>query len=331
MAAPVISSVSFSPSSGWVGIGGQIFMTINADGTGYTNWAITVNNKSVTNFTDNANNTYTVTYTVAEGDDNTLTTIPISVVLDNSGEQNTPFTTSPADVDTPEIKANRPTIVITENAPDPISSDPFTATFTFDSVMTGFTTGDITLTNATLSNFATLDNIEWTATITPTGSSPLTIFVDELLALDVASNGNSASNTISITVDASGADGISVPSLYQSLTGKTLTVQSQLTSKIKDVPVTCTYSVDQNYVTGGNTCDLSLGGRIKDIIDVLVVSNDKGLKIDYVAGTNASNGKLKCRGCDPADIGGAVVGFPELPNASTETNSMIVRLLVRGV
>ncbi len=49
---------------------------------------------------------------------------------------------------------------------------------------------------------------------------------------------------------------------HKSLTGKTLAVQAELTSKLKSVIVDVTYGGSDNYATNGNTVDLSMGGRI---------------------------------------------------------------------
>lgn len=65
--APVITSVSYSPTSGWRKIGDTVTLTINADAAGYTAGAITVNGVAVTGFTDVGGGIYTATYTVASG------------------------------------------------------------------------------------------------------------------------------------------------------------------------------------------------------------------------------------------------------------------------
>lgn len=92
---PVISSLSVSPDSGYRKINDTVTLTINADQTGYTAGAITVNGEDVTDFTDNLDNTYTVTYTVEEGDsDVPMGAITASVVLvDSATNANTAYIT----------------------------------------------------------------------------------------------------------------------------------------------------------------------------------------------------------------------------------------------
>lgn len=126
---------------------------------------------------------------------------------------------------------------------------------------------------------------------------------------------------------------IAVDSLFERLTGKTLSVQSVLSSKIKDTVVDITYGASDTYTTNGLVVDLSLGGRISQILDCVPISNNKGLHLEYVptADRDAKLGKIKCYGVDPASAGGAVVGFSELPSSSSQVNSLSIKVRVRGV
>jgi len=111
-AVPVISSVSFSPSSGLVKVDEIITMTIVSDGTGYSPGEIIINSSQADDgsFTDNGDNTYSVTYTVVDGDEDIAddAQIPISVVLSNESGDSDPFTTSPSADDSPAIVVNLP-------------------------------------------------------------------------------------------------------------------------------------------------------------------------------------------------------------------------------
>ncbi len=110
---PIINGVTFNRTTGFLKIGDTLDMTISADQADYTNGGITINGKAVTGFTNNHNNTYTVTYTVAAGDTDILdaSQIPVSVVLTNSANSsNVAYTTAPAAASAPGIDANVPTI-----------------------------------------------------------------------------------------------------------------------------------------------------------------------------------------------------------------------------
>ena len=90
-----------------------------------------------------------------------------------------------------------PTVTIT-GVPNP-SSAAFTATFTFLEPVTGFAVGDITLGNATASNFAVTSTTVYTALITPTAEAAFTVDVAANVAMDAAGNGNTAAVQVSST------------------------------------------------------------------------------------------------------------------------------------
>tara|TARA_B110000240_G_scaffold157857_1_gene175710 strand:+ start:366 stop:758 length:393 start_codon:yes stop_codon:yes gene_type:complete len=119
---------------------------------------------------------------------------------------------------------------------------------------------------------------------------------------------------------------------HKSLTGKTLSIQSELTSKLKSVVVDITYAVGDNYLTNGNVVDVSLGSRISTVIGAEILDGNKGLLLQYIpSATNAaSTGKIKCYGEDHTAKGSAARAFAELANASTAVNSMTCKIRVLG-
>ena len=120
--------------------------------------------------------------------------------------------------------------------------------------------------------------------------------------------------------------------LHKSLTGKTLSIQSELTSKLKSVVVDITYAGNEAYATNGNVVDLSLGGRIGTVIGAQIFDGNKGLVLQYVPATGgaAATGKIKCYGEDHTAKGSAARSFAELANASTAVNSMTCKIRVLG-
>ena len=119
---------------------------------------------------------------------------------------------------------------------------------------------------------------------------------------------------------------------HKSLTGKTLTVQSQLTSRLRTAIVDVTYGGSDNYATNGNTVDLSMGGRISTVIGAEVLHTSAGLLLQYVpaaAGASAT-GKIKAYGHTPTSSTSTVVAFEELDNADTAVNSMTIRVRITG-
>ena len=107
-----------------------------------------------------------------------------------------------------------PTVTIT-GVPG-TSSAPFTATFTFSEAVTGFVVGDITLGNATASNFTVTSTTVYTALITPTAYGTVTVDVAVNVAQDAVGNDNTAATQASSTY--SGRRGPSVPGAPASLT-----------------------------------------------------------------------------------------------------------------
>ena len=119
---------------------------------------------------------------------------------------------------------------------------------------------------------------------------------------------------------------------HKSLTGKTLSIQAELTSKLKSTIVDVTYGASDNYATNGNVVDLSLGSRINTVIGAQIVHCNKGLLLQYVpavAGA-AATGKIKCFGHTPTSSTATVVALEELDNADTAVNSMTIRIRIIG-
>ena len=119
---------------------------------------------------------------------------------------------------------------------------------------------------------------------------------------------------------------------HKSLTGKTLSIQSELTSKLKTTVVDVTYGASDNYATNGNTVDLSLGSRINTVIGASIIHCNKGLLLQYVpaAAGAAATGKIKAFGHTPTSSTATVVALEELDNADTAVNSMTIRIRIIG-
>ena len=191
-AAPVISAVTFGTTTGALKVGDTLTATITADQATYTAGAISINGKAATGFTNIGDNTYTVTYTVVQGDVDVLDTavIPVSVVLiDTAGNSNTAYTTAPVFSSAPAVDAHVPTI----------------------------TDVAITATGAQSSTLNATDVITATVTfsesVTATAGSTLGILVGSATrqAIVTAATGNTLTYTYTVVAGDIDADGISVP------------------------------------------------------------------------------------------------------------------------
>ncbi len=84
--------------------------------------------------------------------------------------------------------------------------NPFNVTIQFSEAVTGFAIGDITLANATASNFAAVNGSAYTVDITPDGAGDVTIDVAANVAQDIAGNNNTAAPQAVAPLDATPPD-----------------------------------------------------------------------------------------------------------------------------
>ena len=139
--------------------------------------------------------TATVTLSIAAGHN----------IQDAASNALTNTTPTGANDDTWMVDNTAPTVTIT-GVPT-TSNAAFTATFTFSEDVTGFVVGDITLGNATASNFTATSTTVYTALITPTANGAVTVDVAADAATDEAGNGNTAATRASSTYTAATAPG----------------------------------------------------------------------------------------------------------------------------
>jgi hypothetical protein len=94
-----------------------------------------------------------------------------------------------------------PTVVITSSASNPTATLPIPITITFSEVVTGFTVGDLTVVNATASDFAGSGAV-YTANLYPTPNAAVTVDIGAGVCVDGAGNGNAAATQFAITSNA---------------------------------------------------------------------------------------------------------------------------------
>jgi len=126
----------------------------------------------------------------------------------------------------------------------------------------------------------------------------------------------------------------SLVSSFESLNDdRSLALKPNAASREREAVVDVTFGAGDNYVTGGVTVDFSVIRKFTKVYAVDVLHVTKGLICSFVPATNdaAATGKIKMFGTDPAAAGGAVAALPELPNAATDTNSLVLRCRIRGI
>ena len=209
--ASTISSVTV-PADGYYKAGNTLTFTVNFDenvtvtGTPYLD--VTIGSTAVhANYTGGSGTSaLTFVYTVQAGD-NDMNGIALNSLLLNSGTikdaaGNNATLTLNSVGSTTGVLVNTviPTVTLSTNAALRVNA-PFTVTIVFSEVVTGLTTGDFSVTNATLSNLQTTDNITYTVLVTPVADGSVTIQLPANSAVNVGTNGNSATGTITRTYD----------------------------------------------------------------------------------------------------------------------------------
>ena len=145
------------------------------------------------------------------------------------------------------IDKTMPTLTITANKQSPTNASSITYTFKFSEDVTEFTQDDILVTNGTKGAFSGSGKT-YTLVVTNSGSTTQTVKVDANKCTDAAGNGNTASNTVSITIDKA---------------APTVTITANKTSPTNASSITYTFTFNENVT--GFTAD-----------DILVTNGTKG-------------------------------------------------------
>ncbi|WP_268124577.1 Ig-like domain-containing protein [Roseivirga pacifica] len=209
--------------------------TFSEDVTGFTVGDITVGNGTASNFSVTSASVYTADITPTT--DGTVTVdVAANVAEDAATNGNSAATQFSVEAD-----LTNPDVTITSAVADPTNGT-FTATFTFSEDVTGFVIGDITLGNATASNFSQTSASVYTADIIPTTDGTITIDVAANVAEDAATNGNSAATQFSVEAD---------------FTAPTVTISSSVADPT-NATFTTTFTFSED-VTGFVIGDITLG------------------------------------------------------------------------
>ncbi|MDY7048146.1 MAG: Ig-like domain-containing protein, partial [Microcystis panniformis WG22] len=240
------------------------------DVTGFAHSDVNVSGGTLSDFTQVDGNSYTATFTA---DDGVETTGSVSVAADsytdiagNNGGAGTDTVT--IDTLNPTVDINFSTATVSGQSPSSL------VTFQFSETVSGFTAGDVTLTNGTLSGFTVVDGDTYTATFTATNFDSITGSVSVTAAsyTDVAGNtGSSRSNTISMVIGADPNDG---PSGGSTLVGTLNTSDNNYTGTSGNDSINALAGNDTIYggdgndtINGGQGADILYGGAANDSLD----------------------------------------------------------------
>ena len=171
--------------------------------TGFTEADVTAPNGSLSSFGVTGNPLiYTAIFTPTADVSDATNVITVGTGwTDAAGNPPAGSTTS----DNYAVDTIAPTCTITCVQTSPSATTPLNFTFTFSESVTGFTLGDITVGNGSAGNFAGSGAI-YTADITPTGMSVVTVDVAGSVCQDAAGNNNSAATQFTFTSTAPFSD-----------------------------------------------------------------------------------------------------------------------------
>ena len=272
----ISSSVSNSTNSSFTAT-----FTFSETVTGFAIEDITLNNATASNFTASSSTIYTALITpTIEG--NVTVDVAANKVNDasNNGNIASNQLTTIYDITSPTITITSPVSNTTNSA--------FTATFTFSEAVTGFTIGDITLVNATVSNFSSSNNSVYTALITPTTAGNVSISLTPNIAMDTATNGNIASNQLTTVFDNSPPPAPQIITIdsYTCARSTTITADNTLVFNGTSEP-NAKIEVMINNVSVGVTTALSNGSWSYDHSSVVL--NDGTYNVKTKATDNSGN------------------------------------------
>ena len=163
-------------------------IVFNEDVTGFSADDIIVTNGTKTGFAKVTDSIYTLTVTPTAG-----TVGNITVALAQDAAQDSNLNGSLAAIDTLQTfdtDTTTPELTITDNITDTANGN-ILFTFTFNEYVSGFATGDITVTNGSKGSFVTVETGRvYTLIVSPIETGDVTVTVNENLLTDLGANGN---------------------------------------------------------------------------------------------------------------------------------------------
>ncbi|WP_350335357.1 Ig-like domain-containing protein [Coralliovum pocilloporae] len=152
---------------------------------------VTVGNGTVTSLTTTDNQSFTASITPSSGAAVTVD-VAAGVAQDQAGNDNAAATrVTVAD-------AIAPTVSILNAPGTHDGTAPFNVTVQFSEPVVNFVAGDVTVGNGTVTALTTTDNQSFTASITPSSGSDITIDVAAGVAQDQAGNDNTAATRVTV-------------------------------------------------------------------------------------------------------------------------------------
>ena len=150
----------------------------------------------------------------------------------NTGSNILPLTGMSTFADYTGVDGIVPAVSISTTELNPTNANPIPFKATFSETVNGFVSGDIDVTNGTVSNFNATNNPEFTFDITPVGDGDVTVNVAAGVATDIAGNDNTAADQYTITYDGTSPDVNLTSTVSNPTNNSPFTVKIQFTEKV---------------------------------------------------------------------------------------------------
>ncbi len=205
-------------------------------------------------------------------------TFPITVALSDGSHTATATQTDGAGNISPvsnsftiTIDTTQPTAVLSTTAPSTTNSVPIPMSVTFNEEVSGLSFSSISITNGTASDVATSDNLTFTFNVIPSAAGDVIVTVGVNAAQDVAGNGNTTSNDVTVTFNGTGPVATADPLLTGDST-------PTLTGTVEATAVTVTVTVNgvtYDAVVSGTDWTADITDTLPDgTYDVVLVATD---------------------------------------------------------
>ena len=216
---------------------------------------MSVSGGDASDLAQNGATTQQYTFTVTPASDGTITvTIPADSVTDPAGNSNTASNALQITFD-----RTTPGPALSTDAASPTNATSVTVTVDFGEPINPatFTLGDVSVSGGTASNLAPSPaNQTFTFTLTPGADGLVTAAIPVDSVMDIADNGNTASNVLSVTFDSAPPG----PALSTDAASPTNAASATVTVDFGEPINPATFTISDVSVSGGDASDLAQNG-----------------------------------------------------------------------
>ncbi|MFC3031623.1 tandem-95 repeat protein, partial [Pseudoalteromonas fenneropenaei] len=259
-----------------------ITFTLSESSTTFTSTDVTVAGGTLSGFSGSGTS-YTATFTPTS-DSNGTGTLDVSAATftDSAGNDNTAATQVSISYDT-----KLPTVSLSSSAAAEVN-DKFTVTITLSESSSDFVEQDLTLTNASSSNF-TGSGTSYSVDITPTAEGSVAIDVAAGVFSDAAGNTNTAATQLTRSYDTTAPSGHSVD-IDQTLINTSNESAFSFTFANAEVNSTFTYTVSDGVTSVSSSGSTSLTSATQQVTGIDVTNLNEGtLTLEVVVTDPAGN------------------------------------------